>query len=126
MQGKAPDHAREIVEDHGALAKLVGAIKKDLKQDPKDLALLLSCTSSLAVRNEYCQAIVDDGGLQAILDLLVEPDQKTNIVIELLKLLKALAGNDNVKKDIRSTKGVGVVLNSISKHMVMLTRFSFI
>ncbi len=102
------------------MSKLVSIMKsKDLKDgDNKDLSVLLSCTSSLAVRNEYCQAIVDEGGLQVLLDLLLDPDQPVQIVMESLRLVKALAGNDNVKKDIRSTKGVGIIVNSMSKHIV--------
>ncbi len=45
----------------------------DLKE--ADLTLILSCLSSLTVRNEYCQAVVDEGGLTLLLGLLLMPDQ---------------------------------------------------
>ncbi len=41
----------------------------------KDLVLLLSAMSSLCVRNEYCQAVVDGGSLSRIFLLLINPDQ---------------------------------------------------
>ncbi len=41
----------------------------------KELVLLLSAMSSLCVRNEYCQAVVDGGSLSRIFMLLINPDQ---------------------------------------------------
>ena len=78
----------------------------------------LSVLSSLAVRNEYCQAVVDQGMLKAILDLLSKEGQDRNIIKESLKLLKVLAGNDNVKQEIASLNGFAPVLNSILNNLV--------
>ena len=80
--------------------------------------LYLSCLSSLTVRNEYCQAVVDDGGLKCMLDLLVNPDQNKNVVKEALRLIKTLAGNDNVKKDIQNSQGISIIINAMTKHIV--------
>lgn len=113
--GKAHEHARMIVEDHDGLFKLIDAVNGTRRKS--DLALLLGCLSSLSVRNEYCQHVVDKGGLQCILDLLVDPDQSVGVVRQSLVLIKTLAGNDNVKKDIRATQGVGIIVNSMSKHV---------
>ena len=86
--------------------------------------LYLSCLSSLTVRNEYCQAVVDDGGLKCLLDLLVDPDQNKNVVKEALRLIKTLAGNDNVKKDIQNSQGISIIINAMTKHIVSLTTAS--
>ena len=80
--------------------------------------LLLSVLSSLTVRNEYCQAVVDQGMLKAILDLLSKEGQDRNIIKESLKLLKVLAGNDNVKKEIASLNGFAPVINSVLNNLV--------
>ena len=80
--------------------------------------LLLSVLGSLTVRNEYCQAVVDQGMLKAILDLLAKEGQDRNIIKESLKLLKVLAGNDNVKQEIASLNGFAPVLNSILNNLV--------
>ncbi|XP_071747823.1 armadillo repeat-containing protein 6-like [Lepeophtheirus salmonis] len=100
--GKAHDNARQIVEDYDALTLLNNKLK-DLTE-PKDISLLLCCLSSLSVRNEYCKKVADDGGLNIILKVLVDPDQDKNVIKESLKLVKTLAGNDDVKRDIGNTK----------------------
>ncbi|XP_071747821.1 armadillo repeat-containing protein 6 isoform X2 [Lepeophtheirus salmonis] len=113
--GKAHDNARQIVEDYDALTLLNNKLK-DLTE-PKDISLLLCCLSSLSVRNEYCKKVADDGGLNIILKVLVDPDQDKNVIKESLKLVKTLAGNDDVKRDIGNTKGIPFIVNSISKNL---------
>ncbi len=44
--------------------------------------------------------------------------QKSEVVKECLKLLKVLAGNDNVKRDIAATQGIVTIINSVNKHLV--------
>ncbi len=105
----------------------------------EDLAQFLSCLSSLSVRNEYCQAVaVDEEGLKCLFTLLVKPDQVLlrfmfpgkcvnigsfvfqgrTVVRESLRLIKTLAGNDNVKKEIQTSGGIAIVINSITKNLV--------
>ena len=114
--GKAHENARGIVEDHQGLQKLCSKITCTTK--PNDLALLLSCLSSLTVRNEYCQLVADRGLLQ-LFDLLADPEQNRAILKEVLNLMKTLAGNDNVKKDINLTKKMPVIVSTISANLVM-------
>ena len=56
--------------------------------------------------------------LKAILDLLAKEGQDKNIIKESLKLLKVLAGNDSVKKEIASLNGFAPVINSILNNLV--------
>lgn len=44
--------------------------------------------------------------------------QRFEIVKECLKLLKVLAGNDNVKRDIAASQGIVTMINSVNKHLV--------
>jgi hypothetical protein len=88
--------------------------------DHKDLCLLLSCLSSLCVRNEYCQFIIDSGALPTIFKLLMNPDQKKETVKECLKLLKVLSGNDNVKKEVAASGGIVTIINAVFTHMVSI------
>lgn len=46
--------------------------------------------------------------------------QKREVVKECLNLLKVLAGNDNVKRDIAASNGIETIINAISKHVVCL------
>lgn len=114
--GKAHDHARAIVEDHEALRKLCAAIQSG-EFSYSEQTLLLSVLGSLTVRNEYCQAVVDQGMLKAILDLLSKEGQDRSIIKESLKLLKVLAGNDNVKNEIAALNGFAPVINSILNNL---------
>ena len=119
--GKAHENARAIVEEHEGLQKICGQMNSE--KVPQDLALLLSCLSSLAVRNEYCQ-LVSDRGLAQLFDLLLKPDQNTKVLKEVLVVLKALAGNDNVKKDINISQKLPLVVATISTHLVNRFRIS--
>lgn len=116
--GKAHEHARSIVEDHDGLSKITTSIKKNF-ESPSNLKLLLSCLSSLSVRNEYCQVVAKEhDGLKCILDLLVDSIKQTKgVVAEALKLLKTLAGNDNVKKEIAESNGIYIVISAMNNHM---------
>ena len=89
-------------------------------ESTSNLKLLLSCLSSLTVRNEYCQAVVKEhGGLKCILDLLIDSNKHNKgIVTEALKLLKTLAGNDNVKKEIGESNGIHIIISAINNYVV--------
>jgi len=116
--GKAHENARAIVEDHNGLSKVMTAIKGNL-ESPSNLKLLLSCLSSLTVRNEYCQAVVKEhDGLKCMLDLLMDSNKHNKgIVTESLKLLKTLAGNDNVKKEIGESNGIHIIISAINDYV---------
>lgn len=91
-------------------------------ESPSHLKQLLSCLSSLTVRNEYCQAVVEEhDGLKCILDLLLDSNkQNKGIVSESLKLLKTLAGNDNVKRQIGESNGIYIIISAISNYLVRI------
>ena len=92
-------------------------------ESPSNLKLLLSCLSSLTVRNEYCQAVVKEhDGLKCMLDLLMDSNKHNKgIVTESLKLLKTLAGNDNVKKEIGESNGIHIIISAINDYVVRKT-----
>ena len=58
-------------------------------------------------------------GLKCILDLLVDSNKHNKgIVTESLKLLKTLAGNDNVKKEIGESNGIHIIISAINNYVV--------
>ena len=67
--GKAHENAREIVENHNALKLLTSSLER-FQSNLKALEYCLSAIKSLAVRNEYCQEVVDEGGLNFIKTIL--------------------------------------------------------
>ncbi len=86
---------------------------------PAELTLLLSVLGSLTVRNEYCQAVVDQGMLKCLIDLLAQQAQARGVVKEALKSIKVLAGNDNVKKEVAKANGIPVVVTSVLNNLVI-------
>lgn len=114
--GKAHDHARDIVENHGALTTLTKSLTI-YKSDHEILHLCLAALASLAVRNEYCQEVVDEGGLQFLHDILMNHVVHQELVTRSLVLLKTLAGNDKVKSDISKSGGIPLILAALRQHL---------
>lgn len=114
--GKAHDHSREIVENHSALQLLTKALAT-YKGDSELMHLCLATLASLCVRNEYCQAVVDEGGLQFLHSILLNCRTETELVTRSLILLKVLAGNDKVKSDVGRSGGIPLVMAAISENM---------
>lgn len=114
--GKAHDHARDIVENHEALNILTNTLNNH-NQDEDLLCLALSTLASLAVRNEYCQEVVDGGALRFIHDILLNHRDKGDLVTRSLVLIKVLAGNDKVKSEIGKGGGIQLIMASIEDHI---------
>jgi len=110
--GKAHENARTIVEDHDAQTKLLASMKAAKNPSP-----FLSCLSSLTVRNEYCQSLADKGGLDSLFEILANPDSSAIVNKDALLLMKSMAGNDDIKRDIRASGKIGVIVSIISNNM---------
>ena len=86
--GKAHDHAKMIVTEADALRKILG-ISKDYIDDTVVLGELFLTLSRLAVRNEFCQEIMDLGGLGLMLGALEKNmDHQVHICVLPLTLWK--------------------------------------
>lgn len=114
--GKAHDTARNIVEHHDALQILTKSLTK-FSSDLEVLNVCLAALASLSVRNEYCQEVVDKGGLQFLHDILVKHTEEAELVTRSLTLIKVLAGNDKVKDDVGKYGGIPLVVAAINKHI---------
>jgi len=115
--GKAHDTARELVESYEALKILTKSLTK-FSSDTELMCLSLSALASLSVRNEYCQEVVDQGGLQFIHDILLNHTHQEDLVTRSLTLMKVLAGNDKVKSEIAKGGGLPLILNAIDIHIL--------
>jgi len=114
--GKAHETARNIVENHSALKILTKSLTK-FNSELEVLNMCLAALASLAVRNEYCQEVVDEGGLMFLHDILVKHTEEAELVTRTLKLMKVLAGNDKVKDDVGKAGGIPLVVAAINKHI---------
>lgn len=115
MYGKAHDHAKKIVTEHAGIDVLLG-LTKDAAYDIEVNIELLTALSSLAVRNEFCQEIVDQGGLDFVVKTFLENIENQRMVQRCLTLMKTIAGNDKVKGEIVKAGGVQLILLAMNKH----------
>lgn len=90
------------------------------KKDTKVIGDLMITLAALVVRNEFCQEVDDAGGLTFILDIMTEYPDSEKLNWQALKLLKALAGNDNVKSHIITSGCAPLIVSSISRMKVSL------
>lgn len=114
--GKAHETARTIVENHDALKILTKSLTK-FSSELDVLNICLSALANLAVRNEYCEEVVDEGGLIFLHDILVNNTEKAELVTRTLTLIKVLAGNDKVKGDVGKAGGIPLILAALDKHI---------
>lgn len=111
--GKAHEHAKLIVTEN-AFPIILGLLEtcKDVEVS-SELCVTLS---RLAVRNEYCKDIVDQGGLKLVLKLLQEHTKNQNIAKQVCTLLRAIAGNDDVKTSIVDSGGLELIIAAMTTH----------
>lgn len=89
--------------------------------DEQVVSELMLTLAALLVRNEFCQIVVDCGGLRFILDSMVEFGENSKVIKQSFKLLKALAGNDDVKLQIIKNGGDNIIASSLEAHKVSLS-----
>lgn len=114
--GKGHEHAKLMVSEHGALGKLLGALET-FKEDADTLTEINTTLSKLAVRSEFCQEIVDLGGLRLVLGALQSRGDDANVAQACLTVLRAIAGNDDVKKAIVASGGITLILTAMQTHL---------
>jgi len=114
--GKAHEHAREIVENHGALTIITRAMVKH-RQEKDLVSCCLMALASLSLRNEYCQEVTDEGGLGVVTGILSSQREDVELVTRAIILLKVLAGNDKVKTEVGKGGGIPLLLAAIQQHL---------
>ncbi|NWH96412.1 ARMC6 protein, partial [Aegithalos caudatus] len=114
--GHAHDHARMIVLENDGLRVLIEAAKA-FRDNPGVLSELCATLSRLSVRNEFCQDIVDLGGLNFMVTLLADCMEHPDVVRQVLSALRALAGNDDVKDAIVGAGATELIVLALSRHL---------
>ncbi|KAM6219317.1 armadillo repeat-containing protein 6 [Rhynchocyon petersi] len=124
--GHAHTHAKMIVQEHRGLKVLIKAAQA-FPDNPGILSEVCSTLSRLAVRNEFCQEIVDLGGLEVLMALLdndTSHHQLLNaflspqdLVKQVLSALRAIAGNDDVKDAIVRAGGAKSIVATMTEHI---------
>ncbi|NXM78910.1 ARMC6 protein, partial [Serilophus lunatus] len=114
--GHAHDHAKRIVLENDGLRVLVEAAKA-FRDNSGVLSELCATLSRLSVRNEFCQEIVDLGGLNFMVTLLSDCIDHPDVVKQVLSALRAVAGNDDVKDAIVEAGATDLIVLAISHHL---------
>ncbi|XP_030112909.4 armadillo repeat-containing protein 6 [Taeniopygia guttata] len=114
--GHAHEHARMIVLENDGLRVLIEAARA-FRDDCGVLSELCATLSRLAVRNEFCQEIVDLGGLNFLLTLLADCVEHPDVVRQVLGALRAVAGNDDVKDAVVSAGATDLIVLAINRHL---------
>ncbi|XP_017356837.2 armadillo repeat-containing protein 6 isoform X1 [Cebus imitator] len=112
----AHNHAKMIVQENRGLKVLIEATKAFL-DNPGVLGELCGTLSRLAVRNEFCQEVVDLGGLSILVSLLADCNDHQELVKQLLSALRAIAGNDDVKDAIVHAGGMESIVAAMTRHL---------
>ncbi|XP_071434127.1 armadillo repeat-containing protein 6 isoform X2 [Pithys albifrons albifrons] len=114
--GHAHDHAKMIVLENDGLRVLIEAAKA-FTDNSAVLSELCATLSRLSVRNEFCQEIVDLGGLNLMVTLLADCIDHPDVVKQVLSAIRAVAGNDDVKDAIVDAGGTDLIVLAISHHL---------
>ncbi|KAJ8270083.1 hypothetical protein GJAV_G00110130 [Gymnothorax javanicus] len=114
--GHAHEHAKMIVLEHGGLKVIIEAAKAH-PNNTGVLSELCATLSCLAVRNEFCQDIVELGGLKFMMSLLADSLDHQELVRQVLSALRAIAGNDDVKDTIVKAGGTELIVMAMNRHM---------
>ncbi|CAH0392058.1 unnamed protein product [Bemisia tabaci] len=109
---QAHEHARTISSDN--LSHLTKLLFK-LREDNAAVCELLQTLTSLIVRNEFCQEVADCGGLTFIMDAMTEFPNDEKLNWQCLRLLKGLAGNDEVKLKIMQSGGGALIISCMDR-----------
>ncbi|NWH62849.1 ARMC6 protein, partial [Geococcyx californianus] len=114
--GHAHDHAKMIVLENDGLRVLIEAAKA-FTDNSSVLSELCATLSRLSVRNEFCQEIVDLGGLNFMVALLADCIDHPDVVKQVLSVIRAVAGNDDVKDAIVDAGATDLIVLAISHHL---------
>ncbi|XP_069505236.1 armadillo repeat-containing protein 6 isoform X2 [Ambystoma mexicanum] len=114
--GNAHDHAKMIVAENNGLKVIIDAAKAFM-DNASVLSELCATLSRLVVRNEFCQEVVDLGGLNFMVALLADCIDHKELVKQVLSGIKAVAGNDDVKDAIVNTGGTDLVILAMNRHL---------
>ncbi|MBN3277278.1 ARMC6 protein, partial [Polyodon spathula] len=114
--GQAHDHAKLIVLENDGLKVIIEAAKAHTGNNSV-LSELCGTLSRLAVRNEFCQDIVDLGGLKFMVNLLADNLDHQELVKQVMSAIRAIAGNDDVKDAIVQAGGTDLIVLAMNRHM---------
>ncbi|KAF5269825.1 hypothetical protein FQR65_LT05871 [Abscondita terminalis] len=111
--GRSHEHARTIASD--SLCHIT-ALLSNYKEDELLITDVLLTLSALLVRTEFCKKVEDAGALEVIKDSMVVFQSRDKLMKQCFKVLKALAGNDEVKTRIIQKDLAPIITSAVNVH----------
>ncbi|CAK1589505.1 unnamed protein product [Parnassius mnemosyne] len=109
--GKAHEHARELGIQ--LLEILTNLLKENTK--PPEVSELMLTIASLLVRNELCALVAEhSGGL--LFTVLADNYDNVGVIQQACKLITALAGNDDVKRQLVKSGIVPIIVSLLTRY----------
>ncbi|XP_045506934.1 armadillo repeat-containing protein 6 homolog [Colias croceus] len=109
--GKAHEHARELGMQ--LLEPLTNLLKENTK--PPLVSELMLTSASLLVRHELCAKVAEcDGGV--LFTVLADNFENMAVAQQAGKLITALAGNDDVKRQLVRSGIVPIIVSILARH----------
>jgi len=118
--GRTHEYAVMIAKQENGL-ELLTTLLTEFESNNEVITELLPTLSRLAVRNEFCQEIVELGGLKFVSDILYKFYDDKELVESSLSLIKALAGNDEVKNGISKVDGIQLITAALDRHKAIVS-----
>ncbi|XP_068624138.1 armadillo repeat-containing protein 6 homolog [Battus philenor] len=109
--GKAHVHARELGMQ--LLESLTKLLEKNTK--PPEVSELMLTIASLLVRHELC-AMVADSGATVLFTILADNYDNVSVIQQACKLITALAGNDDVKRQLVRSGIVPIIVSLLTRY----------
>lgn len=113
--GQSHENSKLIATERNGL-KLILELCKDYNKDASILKDLFVTLSRLLVRTEFCQQILDLGGIPFLLSAFRENLDNAAICQQVMVVLKHLAGNDIVKEAIITDGAMDIIVAAMTKY----------
>ena len=120
--GKANEHIKLICTEYKGLQRLLHALKAacDFSEENANATVaaeIFKTLGQLCSRDEYCKLVVDLGVLDYALPALERYGTNEEVAYAGCTLLRAVAGNDDVKKLIGARGGIEIIIDTMQSQL---------
>ena len=118
--GRGNEHAKLICTESRGLSRMLEVLKKTQalpEPDPAVTTELFRTLSMLTTRDEFCKELVELGVLDFVLPSLRNLGETESVAHTGCSLLRAVAGNDEVKRIIGERGGIALIVDTMQQQL---------